>query len=80
MLNAAATSGEQVAVSGIAWAARVHRTFLYRHPNLRAAVLAQAAIPPADHAGHVGPSREALLADLVNLQHRGAQSHVKAPG
>lgn len=70
MLNAAAASGEQVTVSGIARAARVHRTFLYRHPDLHAAVLAQAATPPADHGGQVSPSRESLLADLANLQHR----------
>ena len=44
-LHAAAATGETISVSGIARAARVHRTFLYRHPDLHAAVLAQAAAP-----------------------------------
>jgi hypothetical protein len=72
-LNAAASSGEAITVSGIARAARVHRTFLYRHTDLHAAVLAQAAKPPTTAAGGPGPSRESLLADLANLQQRNAR-------
>lgn len=68
-LHAAAATGETISVSGIARAARVHRTFLYRHPDLHAAVLAQAAAP-TNSTGDAGPSRASLLADLVNLQQR----------
>jgi hypothetical protein len=69
-LNTAANTGEPISISSIARAARVHRTFLYRHPDLHAAVLAHAAQPPVIGAGQPGPSRESLLADLANLQHR----------
>lgn len=65
-----AAAGQAISVLGIAHAAGVHRTFLYRHPDLHAAVLAQAAQPPVTAAGTPGVSRESLLADLVNLQAR----------
>ncbi|MFE3001038.1 DUF6262 family protein [Nocardia sp. NPDC059246] len=72
-LNAARNSGEAITVSGIARAAGVHRTFLYRHADLHATVLAEAAKPLPTPTGHPAVSRESLLADLVNLQARNAR-------
>jgi len=72
-LRQAAARGESVTLAGIARAAGVHRTFLYRHPDLHAAVLAQAAHPPAPTSGNPAVSRESLLADLANLQARSAR-------
>lgn len=69
-INSARTSGEAITVSGIARAAGVHRTFLYRHADLHATILAEAAKLPPTPTGHPSVSRESLLADLANLQAR----------
>lgn len=72
-LNEAAASGEAITISGIARAAGVHRSFIHRHPDLHAAVLAQAAKPPKTTNGSPAVSRQSLLADLINLQSRNAR-------
>src|SRR5262245_14600335 len=58
----------EITISAVARHARVHRSFIHRHPDLRAAVLtaADAAAPasvPSD-----GVSRRSLLADNANLR------------
>ncbi len=62
-------SSEEITISGVARAARVHRSFLHRHLDLRAAVLAAAEQPAnsLDHSGRV--SRASLEADNLNLAH-----------
>ncbi|MFD3546081.1 hypothetical protein ACFWUW_10780 [Streptomyces sp. NPDC058655] len=61
--------GLPITVSAVARLANVHRSLIYRHSDLHAAVLARAAQPPA---GLTGPqvSRRSLLADLANLTDR----------
>src|SRR5258708_18467867 len=65
-LNRAHASGTEISVSGIARAAAVDRTFLYRHRDLLARIHALEAVPPAN-AGGAGPSvtRASLQADLL---------------
>ncbi|MEU3023552.1 hypothetical protein ABZ644_12755 [Nocardiopsis alba] len=72
-LNTAANTGEAITISGIARAAGVHRSFIHRHADLHAAVLAQAAKPPMTPSGGPAVSRNSLLADLANLQGRNAR-------
>lgn len=69
-LSNAVTSGEQISVSGIARAAGVDRTFLYRHRELLEQLHAAEAQPHAT-AG-VGPAvtRASLQADLLAAQQR----------
>lgn len=68
-LEAAVAAGTQISVAGIARAAGVDRTFLYRHKDLLAeAYTAQAA--PTTNVGNVAAvTRESLQADLANAQH-----------
>jgi len=70
VLSRAAAQGEEISVSAIARAARVDRTFLYRHRDLLAQVHAFEAAPPA--AGATGPAvtRASLQADLLAAQER----------
>jgi hypothetical protein len=70
-LSAAINSGEQISVSGIARAATVDRTFLYRHRELLEQIHAAAAQPPATTPGG-GPvvTRASLQADLLAAQQR----------
>jgi hypothetical protein len=72
-LNQAANSGAEISVTGIARAAGVDRTFLYRHRDLLEHVHAQEAQPR--NAAGVGPavSRASLQADLLNAQQRGVR-------
>jgi Family of unknown function (DUF6262) len=72
-LNHAATSGEEISVTGIARAAGVDRTFLYRHRDLLEQIHALEA-QPRNTTG-VGPtvSRASLQADLLNAQGRTAR-------
>ena len=79
-LNRAAATGEEISVSGIARAAAVDRTFLYRHPDLLARLHALEAAPPAA-PGTSGPAvtRASLQADLLAAQERAARTaaHVR---
>ena len=79
-LDRAAANGEEISVSGIARAAGVDRTFLYRHPDLLARLHALEAAPPAA-PGTSGPAvtRASLQADLHAAQERSARTaaHVR---
>jgi hypothetical protein len=62
---------DQITISSVAARARVHRSFIHRHPDLRAAVIAAAADPAASGpAGTGAVSRRSLLADNANLRER----------
>jgi Family of unknown function (DUF6262) len=79
-LDRAAANGEEISVSGIARAAGVDRTFLYRHPDLLTRLHALEAAPPAA-PGTSGPAvtRASLQADLLAAQERAARTaaHVR---
>lgn len=62
------TQAEEITISSVARRAGVHRSFLHRHADLHAAVLAAAdgAAPTDVPAG--GASRRSLLADNANLR------------
>jgi hypothetical protein len=65
-LNKAAASGMEISVSGIARAASVDRTFLYRHRDLLAQLHAlEAASPAAGDANGPAVTRTSLQADLL---------------
>ena len=69
----AARSGDPVSVSSIARAARaarVDRSFLYRHPDLLAHVRAAQSAPTAGTPGNAAVSHAALQADLANALDR----------
>ncbi|MGW2581296.1 hypothetical protein ACWCYZ_08135 [Streptomyces virginiae] len=61
--------GQPISVSSVARLAGVHRSLIYRHADLHAAVLTRAAQLPD---GPTGPqvSRNSLLTDLANLTER----------
>ena len=61
----------QITISAVAARARVHRSFIHRHPDLRAAVIAAAEDPAASGLAGAGTvSRRSLLADNANLRER----------
>jgi len=66
VLGRAATDGTEISASGIARAAGVDRSFLYRHRDLLDKIHALEATPPAP-AGTPGPAvtRTSLQADLL---------------
>jgi hypothetical protein len=70
-LNRAQASGTEISVSGIARAAAVDRTFLYRHRDLLANIHALEAVPPGNGDG-AGPAvtRASLQADLLASHER----------
>jgi hypothetical protein len=78
VLNKAAAEGSEISVSGIARAAGVDRTFLYRHRDLLGKIHALAAEPPAASAG-AGPTvtRASLQADLLAAHERAARLHTR---
>lgn len=71
-LDRLAAGDDDLSVSSVARAARVHRSFIYRHTDLHAAILTQAAkdITPPD-GRRVG--RQALQAELANALHRSSR-------
>jgi hypothetical protein len=77
-LNAAINSGEQISVSGIARAAAVDRTFLYRHRELLEQIHAAAAQPPATPGGGPVVTRASLQADLLAAQQRATRMAARA--
>lgn len=65
-LNKATADGTEISVSGIASAAGVDRTFLYRHRDLLAQIHAVQATPPAaSDASGPAVTRASLQADLL---------------
>lgn len=61
----------EITISSVAVRARVHRSFIHRHPDLRAAVIAAAEDPAANDAvGASAVSRRSLQADNANLRER----------
>ena len=64
-----AAAGDDLSVSSVARAERVHRSFIYRHGDLHAAVLTQAARDVAPSDG-TRANRQALRADLANALER----------
>ena len=61
----------QITISSVAARAGVHRSFIHRHPDLRAAVIAAAEDPAASSPAGAGTaSRRSLLADNANLRER----------
>ena len=64
-----AAAGDDLSVSSVARAARVHRSVIYRHGDLHTAVLTQAARDTAPSDG-TRASRQALQADLANAVER----------
>jgi hypothetical protein len=71
VLNRALADGTDISVSGIARAAAVDRTFLYRHRDLLEQIHALETAPPATGNG-VGPTvtRASLQADLLAAHER----------
>lgn len=70
-IGKAAAAGDEISVAGIARAAAVDRTFLYRHRDLLERIHALEAAPPA--AGSVpgvGVTRASLQADLLAAHER----------
>jgi uncharacterized coiled-coil protein SlyX len=65
-INGASTAGGELSVSGIARAARVDRTFLYRHPDLLDQLHAAQTSPTGADGDGPGVSRTSLQADLAN--------------
>src|SRR5712691_5791467 len=70
-LEKAAANGAEISISGIARAAAVDRTFLYRHRDLLGKIHALEATPPATGDG-TGPAvtRASLQADLLAAHER----------
>lgn len=61
----------EITISGVAARAGVHRSFIHRHADLRAAVLAAADEPAAGiHSSSTTVSRKSLQADNANLRDR----------
>jgi hypothetical protein len=75
-LNRAQTDSTEISVSGIARAAGVDRTFLYRHRDLLAQLHALEATPPTtgDPAGPT-VTRASLQADLLAAHERAVRLH-----
>jgi polyhydroxyalkanoate synthesis regulator phasin len=60
-------NGEEITVSAVARQAGVDRSFLYRHHDLRAQILALAAEPDPPQSS-TRTSHRSLLADIANLR------------
>jgi hypothetical protein len=63
--------GAEITISSVAACARVHRSFIHRHPDLHAAVLtaaAQALTDPSPAATTI--SHRSVLAENANLHHQ----------
>ena len=78
VLDRAAADGTEISVSGIARAAAVDRTFIYRHRDLLEKIHALEAEPPPDGGGS-GPAvtRASLQADLLAAHERAARLNAR---
>jgi hypothetical protein len=75
-LSKAVSDGAEISVAGIARAAGVDRTFLYRHRDLLEQVHALEATPPATgNSNGAGVSRASLQTDLLAAGERAARLH-----
>jgi polyhydroxyalkanoate synthesis regulator phasin len=72
-LNQATTNGTEISVAGIARAAGVDRSFLYRHRDLLAQLHAAEAQPRTTAGTGPQVSRASLQADLLAAQERAAR-------
>jgi septal ring factor EnvC (AmiA/AmiB activator) len=75
-----AHAGAEISVSSVARAARVHRSLIYRHPDLHAAIAAAADQPdPTAISTAHAVSRKSLHTDLANLtsQLRRQDTHIR---
>ncbi len=78
VLDQAAADGTEISVSGIARAAAVDRTFLYRHRDLLAKIHAlEAAPPPAGEGAGPVVTRASLQADLLAAHERAARLNTR---
>lgn len=71
-ISKAAAAGDEISVAGIARAAAVDRTFLYRHRDLLEKIHALEAVPPVTADGTAGAvvTRASLQADLLAAHER----------
>lgn len=70
-LQAMRAEAAEITISAVAARAGVHRSFIHRHSDLRAAVLAAADEPAAGvHSSSTTVSRKSLQADNANLRDR----------
>ncbi|MFF1423180.1 DUF6262 family protein [Streptomyces sp. NPDC058280] len=69
-LDQLAARGEDISVSAVSRAAGVHRSLIYRHPDLHAAVTTRAAEPQISTATGPSASKQSLLTDIANLTDR----------
>ena len=78
-INQAGTTGTEISVSGIARAAAVDRTFLYRHRDLLEQIHALEAAPPSGTAAGPAVTRASLQADLLAAHERSVRlnAHVR---
>jgi Family of unknown function (DUF6262) len=77
-LDRAAASGTEISVSGIARAAGVDRTFLYRHRDLLEKThAAEAAPPPAGETAGPAVTRASLQADLLAAHERAVRLNAR---
>jgi len=77
-LDHAAASGTEISVSGIARAAGVDRTFLYRHRDLLEKIhAAEAAPPPAGETAGPAVTRASLQADLLAAHERAVRLNAR---
>ena len=72
-ISVASAAGQDISPSSIARAARVDRTFLYRHRDLLEQVHVAQARPPAPAGTGPAASGASLQADLLNAQQRAAR-------
>jgi hypothetical protein len=76
-INQASASGTEISASGIARAARVDSTFLYRHRDLLEQIHAIEAAPPAGTAAGPAVTRASLQADLLAAHERAARLNAR---
>ncbi len=79
-LAASVSAGDDITPGGIARRAGVHRSFLYRHPDLLAEIHTAQSQPPAVRgARHDAPTRESLQADLAAAHERASRqaAHIR---
>ena len=76
-INQAGTAGTEVSVSGIARAAAVDRTFLYRHRDLLEQIHALEAAPPSGTGAGPAVTRASLQADLLAAHERAVRLNAR---